>query len=148
MPWPRPFSRAPRARVGRRRRKKRGFTLIESMVAGVMLIIGVSGVVSALGSVMKLKSHQRDLTVAIHAAETSLEELLMLPSDHPDMAAGAGVQPGPSFDLNMRRGGTEFTTEFEVVTGPYVGTRTVVVTVRWTDGFGRPKVLALRTHRR
>ena len=118
------------------------------MVAGVMLIIGVSGVVSALGSVMKLKSHQRDLTVAIHAAETTLEELLMLPSDHVDLAPGAGVQMSSSYDLNMQRGGAGFQTEYEVVTGPYVGTRTVVVTVRWTDGFGRPRALALRTHRR
>ena len=91
---------------------------------------------------------ERDLTVAIHAAETALEELLMLPSDHSDMAAGAGVQSGPQFDLNMRRGGTDFQTDYEVVNGPYIGTRTVIVTVRWTDGFGRPRTLALRTHRR
>lgn len=129
-------------------RRWRGFTLIESMVAGVMLIIGISAVVSALGSVMKLKSHQRDLTVAIHAAETTLEELLMLPSDHPDIAAGAGVQTGPTYDLNMRRGGAGFAVEYEAVAGPYLGTRTLIATVRWTDGFGRTRSLSLRTHRR
>jgi hypothetical protein len=118
------------------------------MVAGVMLIIGVTGVVSALGSVIKLKSHQRDLTVAIHAAESTLEELLMLPSDHADLATGVGVQTAATYNLNMQRGGTGFTAEYEVVTGPYVGTRTVIVTVRWTDGFARPRSLELRTHRR
>lgn len=64
-----------------------GFTLIEILVALIVLIIGVAGVLSMQMSAMKGTSYSRHATEAIVLAEDKLEDLLTM---NPQNAAFLG----------------------------------------------------------
>jgi Tfp pilus assembly protein PilV len=131
-----------------RKPKARGFSLIESVVSGSILLIGVTGIVSGLGTTMRLKEHNYKMTAAIHAGEATMEELLLRPTGDPQMVVG-GPYAGPKYNQHMQRDTNgHFQTQWTVAQGPVAGTRTVTVQVVWTEAGATPKSIQLTSHRR
>ena len=115
------------------RRKTSGFTLIEVMVAGGLLAIGLLALVQATASATASIDHQKKLAQAVHVGEAVMEMNLVKSAANPDLAAGTTA--GPSFDDDgrMSPGGT-FSTEWDVVVAtPLPSMRTITVRVTWDE---------------
>lgn len=56
---------------------RRGFSLLEVLVAGTLFLVSVSGVLSAASTATTTFEHQRKLTQAMSVGEFVLEELLL-----------------------------------------------------------------------
>ena len=120
------------------------------MVSGVMLLVGIAGVVTAIRSANGLAEHQRHVSHAIHIAEGTIEELMLRYNDHADLAAGSHT--GPDYSVDGQRLGSGatgwFSTEGRIQAGtPVAATRRVTVTVSWQER-DAPRTLTLVTHRR
>jgi hypothetical protein len=117
-------------------RGRRGFGLLEVMISGSILLIGIAAVVTTINTIERQYQHQRYITTAVHIAEGTLEELIgRWPSD-PELVANT-LFHGPEFDprgLLVPPGMGLFTTEWIVAAGvPIATTREVRVTVRWNE---------------
>ncbi len=71
-----------------------GFSLIEVMVASAILGLGVTALLSAVGSGSSATSASREVTEAVFLAQEIREWTLKLPFSDPD-PADADNQPGP-----------------------------------------------------
>lgn len=83
----------------RRRRTRRGFTLISMMVALVLLVVGVSALATANGSTVKLQTLAQNRTNAIAIARSYVEQVRtrdpwMVESESPVRLNGDGVPSG------------------------------------------------------
>lgn len=128
-------------------KRKKGFSLLEVMVAGSILLIGIAAVVSALSTANESTAHQRRMTESLHVAEAVMEELLLVPSTSPDMYEGAH---GPrTFDgAGNEVSGGAYRASWSVTSGvPIGGMRRVRVTIQWTEPNGE-RSLSLVTDRR
>lgn len=136
---------------GRQRDAARGFTLLEVMVSGGLLLIGLSGIVGLVGSLNELKEHQRHMTQVVHIAESTMEELLLLSSTDADLGSGVhkcrqktGAACTSAFYVYFDSMGQEAkpTANFGpyraewTVTGanPIAGMRRIDLTVSWMEG--------------
>lgn len=127
-------------------RSRRGFGLVEVMISATMLVLGLAGVLSFAAQTSETAAHQRQITVASHVAEIQIEKLLLLSPD--DSRLTAGLHDGPGYDQVGNPSATgKFQTRWLVTTSmPITGTRTVVVTVLWTEPTGA-KTTTLKTIR-
>lgn len=122
----------------RRQSAQRGFTLIEVMISGSILLIGLAGMITALTANLHLQEHSRHMTAAIHIGEGVMEELVLLYPTDADLSAGAH---GPRY---FSRTGTELSStpapyqvNWTVTEGdPIAGIRRIGVTVSWTESIG------------
>ena len=84
-------------------RNERGTTLLEIMIA---MVIFASGVVVAMRSLPLSTSkttRSRNNTVAVNLAQEKLEELMSLPFNDPDLAAGAHDDPDNPLNRHLNR---------------------------------------------
>lgn len=70
------------------RRFKRGMSLIEVMVAGALLAIGMTAILSSFSTYSKLIAHQRMLMDAAFVAQSELQRLQSLKPAHTDLTPG------------------------------------------------------------
>ncbi|MCP4504665.1 MAG: prepilin-type N-terminal cleavage/methylation domain-containing protein [Deltaproteobacteria bacterium] len=71
---------SPKANQRQKRLRKhllRGFSLIEVMVSSALLVIAITGTLTAFTSATRVYEHQRKSTHAITIAESTLEDLLL-----------------------------------------------------------------------
>jgi Tfp pilus assembly protein PilV len=123
----------------------RGFGLIEVLVSGTMLAVGLAGIVSFAGQANAALGHQRHLTVAGNVAERQMEALLTLYAD--DARLTDGDHTGSTFDTIGAPGAGPYTTSWVVEAGvPVPGARRITVTVSWQEG-AVTKTTRLRTVR-
>jgi Prokaryotic N-terminal methylation motif len=126
--------------------RRRGFGLLEVMISGSILLVGVAAVVTTVNLIERQYAHQRYVTNAIHVAEGTLEELLGRWPTDPELVP-AVVFFGSEYDsrgLVTAPGTGFFTTEWVVTAGvPIATTREVRVTVRWFEE-GVPRQFQLR----
>ncbi len=117
-------------------RHRRGFGLLEVMISGTMLVLGLAGVLSFASLTSGSAAHQRKITIGAHVAEMQLEKLVLLAPD--DARLTSGTHPGPRYDDVGNPSATgEYVTKWVVTTNtPITGTRTVVLTVSWTESTG------------
>jgi type II secretory pathway pseudopilin PulG len=128
----------------------RGFSLLEVMVSGALLIVGVTAALQGYSTATQRAIKDRHLTQAIHAAESAAESVLareqsdgdLNAGNHPDMlffddvghelpsAAGASYVASWSINANT----------------PIENIRRIAITVRWTDSGGGGTTLMV--HRR
>lgn len=130
--------------VVKRRPPLRGFNLIEVMVSGVILLLGLAGILVGISTSRVQYSHQRHMTQALQIAESVIEELLVRSKESPDLAAGQ--HDGPSFEVSGARaeGDGFFDTIWIIDPEPLPevpGIRRVTVTVSW-EGALRPVSLS------
>lgn len=117
----------------RRRPRLRGFGLLEVIISGSLLLIGLAGVVQFAAHAEKMSGHQQSMVGAVHVAETTMETLLLLYPD--DARLTNGPHTGPRFDKVGNKTPTGlFATSWTVEAGvPLPGARTVEVVVTWTE---------------
>jgi hypothetical protein len=109
-------------------------------------VIGLAGVVQFAGYAETMTGHQQNMAGAVHVAEKTMEELLLLYPD--DARLISGPHNGPHYDKvgNVNAGGL-FSTSWSVDAGvPLPGARTIEVVVTWTER-AQTKTTRLRTIR-
>ncbi len=126
-----------------------GFSLVEVLVASVLLIVGVVGMLTIFPQAFRNTTNSGREAVLNHLAMEKVEELRGLPLTHADL--GVGIHPAQAFDSVGARYypatgfGEEVSLRWEVSAGPTDGTgtaepdiRTVVIDathlVRYTAG--------------
>jgi type IV pilus modification protein PilV len=72
----------------RKSRRQRGFTLVETMVAILVLTIGLFSVAALMGSSLNMGAHARYMSTAALLASEKLEDLSRLPNNNAAVAAG------------------------------------------------------------
>jgi len=112
-----------------------GFTLIEVLIALVVLLIASMGLLSTILTVINTNNFNKRRVTATTLAQDKLEELKNLPYDplsageyqDPDNPLTAEGKPGTSLNPGS------YLREWKV-DPPDAGTKTVTVTVRWGTG--------------
>jgi prepilin-type N-terminal cleavage/methylation domain-containing protein len=114
---------------------KRGFTLVEILIALVILSVGVLGI--AVTHIMSIRGNSfgRYLTEASYTAQDRLEFLDVLSYDSPQL------QPMDYDDGNVNIAGIVFSRSYRVVDDPNTGRR-ITYTVSWNDGVNRSVVFS------
>jgi Tfp pilus assembly protein PilV len=114
----------------------RGFGMLEVLISGTMLVLGLAAVLSFASSTSGVAAHQRHITQGAHIAELQMEKLLLLPPDHTRLTNGVHV--GPRYDDvgTPSASGDYHTTWSVAVDAAIPGTRTMTVTVTWTEATG------------
>ena len=108
-----------------------GFSLLEVMVAGAILLIGISGMLAGVRSGLSIQAKTANSTTALEVAEREMERLFILPEgndalevgDHGPFSFGRAGQPVSS--------GGQFTMTYAVGTLAVAGVSSVDMTVAW-----------------
>ena len=59
-------------------RDQKGFTLLEMLVAGTILAVGLLGIASMMVSAMQGNNYARRVSIATNLAQQKIEEMLLL----------------------------------------------------------------------
>lgn len=125
----------------------RGFTMIEVLIALVILFIGLLGIMSMHITSIYQNVYTRHLNKATHLADKKMEELLSLPYSHPflsdtDGDGSSGLDDADStsadhFDPSNPIGGL-FYVYWNVApdvadTTIFTGVKTITVIVKWHE---------------
>ena len=115
------------------RSQHRGFGILEVLISGTMLVLGLAAVLSFASSTSGVAAHQRHITQGAHVAELQMEKLLLLSPD--DARLDSGTHVGPRYDEVGTPSATgEYHTTWSVaVDTPITSTRTITLTVTWTE---------------
>jgi type II secretory pathway component PulJ len=134
-----PASAATTATTSRqRRRAAAGFSLLEVLIAGALLAIGVAATLAAFDGVRGVVVRNRHMTQALHAAESVAESMLALDASHEALSAGAHSGTPRRFDAVGQEVAASDTTrgiyavDWNVQPNvPVDGIRRITLTVRW-----------------
>ena len=75
----------------RKPRAQRGFTLIETMVAILVLTIGLVGTAALMSQSVNMGAHARFVSTAALLASEKMEDLDRFPTNDPNLAAGGSL---------------------------------------------------------
>lgn len=117
-----------------------GFTLIEVLVAVLVLMFGLLGVAGLTAQVVKANFFAKNMTSATTVAQTQLEAV------QNKGYAGATTANFPSTAQTVSMGGVSFsrtTTIFD--NDPASNMKRIAVTVSWTENNGVARSIALQT---
>jgi type IV pilus assembly protein PilV len=139
------------------RRKEGGFTLIEVMIAMLLLLIGVAGVLRLQMVSVRATSFSRHATEATIVAEDKMEELMSLDGSiiltGPTVCAPPGGPVPCAFDTVDEKAvddpAGEYTrtwTSVASIVNP--GTQDISVTVGWTERGNEPHSIVITSQRR
>jgi Tfp pilus assembly protein PilV len=81
-------------KCGRGKRRSRGFTIIEVLVASFILIVGLASVAGVVGSTLGSTARSEYMTQATTLATEKLEDLNRYPSSDPNVAVPNGTSAG------------------------------------------------------
>lgn len=129
-------------------RPPKGFTLLETLISSALLVMAITGVVSAFSGISRSFEHQRHMTQAMALAESQLESLLQRYQSHVDLTNI--VHPTLHFDREGKQqaSASVYAVNWTVTPTPF-GMRRVKVTVSWTEGSGgSPHTLSFQTLRK
>jgi Tfp pilus assembly protein PilV len=125
----------------------RGFGILEVLISGTMLLIGLTSLASFQSNAQQMVARERNLMIATHVAEQTMERLLVMFPEDPLLADGEHT--GQRYDKagDVVASGGLFATSWQVDAGdPVAGARRVTVTVTWADR-GKTRQLVLETVR-
>ncbi|HEY1587874.1 MAG TPA: prepilin-type N-terminal cleavage/methylation domain-containing protein [Polyangia bacterium] len=120
--------------VTKRRRRARGLTLIEVMIALLVTTIALLGALATVGITVRGANFSRNATEASVLVQTKLESLVSLPQGPSGGALPVTVSPELTLDANgltVPTGIYTRTTKWTQTASP--AQRTCTVTVSWTD---------------
>lgn len=129
--------------MSRRQSSRRGFSLLESLIAASMLITGLAGFAMAMSSMSRQQEHQRHRAAAATVAGNVLEELV-LKQDTRTLSAGT---TNGTYDAKGRVDGAGLYRAQSTVTEdrPMREGRTIEVAVTWSER-GQLKEYKLKTY--
>jgi prepilin-type N-terminal cleavage/methylation domain-containing protein len=131
-------------------RARSGFTLIELMLAVVILVVAICAAISSQVVAHNLLRTSRETNVAMADLQGALELAILQPPAALPLA-GSEFEHGvaiPRFtDLHLRNQRVTATYPGYVVGGAVPDPLQVVMTIRWDDYLQRPRTLALATIR-
>lgn len=108
-----------------RTNREGGFTLIEMLIAVSILSAGLLALGSMQVSAIGGNAHSANVTEGSTLAADRLEKLIALPYTHADLTSGAHVDPSPPAGRTVR---------WNIVdNAPLLNTKTITLTVQWTD---------------
>lgn len=113
-----------------------GFSLMEAMISGSILLLGLAGVLTGLGSMNTQYKHQRHMTQALQIAESTMESLLVRGKESDDL--DEGEHQGQDFDQagTPLAGEGFFHSAWTVAPAGIAGVpgiRVVTVTISWEN---------------
>ena len=123
-------------------RSEAGFSLVETMVASLVLTIGLVGMAQLLAVATIMHSDARQATTGTVLAQAKLDELMKV-----DFSLNSTVALGGSIASNMApyfdQPSTTMDRRWRVTPGPVAGTRLLEVTVENKGGrvYGRSQTL-------
>lgn len=125
------------------RRVRRGFSLLESLIAASMLITGLAGFAMAMSSMSNQQEHQRHRAAAATVAGNVMEELVQK-QDARTLSAGTS---NDNYDAKGRlaRDGLYRAQSTVTDNSPMRDGRTIEVVVTW-DERGKLKEYKLKTY--
>lgn len=139
---------------------KRGFSVIEVMMAAAIFGIGLAGIFTAFNTAGMQFEHQRHTTQGIHLAEAKMEELLLAAST--DGALLPGLIHGPAwYDPRGFASGScdasttgvpastatcRYRVTWEARPSPVPGVRILTVTTDWAER-GQRRSVSFNTQR-
>lgn len=128
-----------------RQRGQGGFTLIEVMIAMLLLLIGVAGVLSLQMVSVRATSFSRHATEATIVAEDKMEELMTMGTTSPLFIDGTDDVD----EMSRTDGNDEYTREWVLIVDPADVDITIVnVIVSWTERGIEPHSITLTGKRR
>lgn len=135
-------------------KKENGFTLVEVLIAIVILSLGMLSLASLMPTTIKSANYGKNTTMAANLAQQKIEDLDRVASSNfdnvVDSVAGSdpvnGVNPDQVEDYGSIAGYTLFRRETYVTNGagPTVNIKDVAVRVLWREGLTTHQTL-LRT---
>lgn len=115
---------------------QRGFSLLEVMFAGSILLLGLSAVAGVFSTARNSFAHQRDMATATGIAEAFLEQVVILPPSSPlldrtpDPPRRFNSEGRPTTATDASR--APFTMSWTVTQDrPIAGMKEIVVDVSW-----------------
>ena len=128
-------------------RREAGFTMLEVMIAMLILAFGVLGAAAAQLTAMDYARKSRSLTQALYLAERQIEAFQAMPAA--DVAAQAGTPNDPGNPIDPTPGDEDLTTynrswQIQIDT-PEADVMTISVRVDWTDELGQNRRVQLDT---
>jgi len=132
--------------VTTRRRRLRGFGILEVMISGTMLVIGLAAAAQFSAAMAASTARDNHLVSATHCGEQTMERLIGLFPSHADLANGdhSGSRFG---DDGAPSSSGRYQVSWTVQVGaPLNGLRRVDVNVTWLER-GTPRNITLRTLR-
>jgi type II secretory pathway pseudopilin PulG len=134
----------------RLRRRERGFSLLEAVIALGILGLGVLAVAAALVTSFRYSERSRDLTQATYLAEQQMEIFSVMSATDVLAMVGSGAYPNDSqnpIDPDPNDGdATAFNRSFTITQdSPVVGTIALTVAVQWTDPRGNSRTVQLQS---
>ena len=82
---------------------RRGFTLVEMMIALVLFGVGMMALAQVLPNGLSVRDKARRMSVATSMAQEEVERLRNLPFNHADLAAGNHADPDNPIDNAFQR---------------------------------------------
>ena len=123
--------------VSRRRRRARGMTLVEVMIALLITVVGLLAALAMLGTVVRSGSFSRRATEASVLAQSRLESLVSMSvvtaTNPPDSGAGSPASTEAIDALGNPSASGPYTRTTAWSTTPDARRRVVTVTVSWLD---------------
>ena len=110
-----------------RRNGENGFSLIEVLIALVVIVIGVMAVTSMMVLAIRLQVLSRDTTLAIGLAEVKLEELRYMDPADPERTLGGDLNSNV-VDHFENANGNLFTVRWKIDPGP-INTQDITIGV-------------------
>jgi len=127
---------------------KRGFSLLEVVIAGVLFVVAATGVVSSWRTVVVLAENQQRSGEALTLGEDVLDDLRLAFRESGDLTVGAHQrffdrQRSPVAAVAQQG----YTVEWTVAVVPSQTFKRVDLAVRWTGTDARPHRLLFVTYR-
>lgn len=85
------------------KRSEKGIGMIEILIAMLIFGIGITAAIRTLPVSNRAASRSRNLTMATNLAQEKIEELMSIPFDDADLAAGGHVDPDNPLDRIFTR---------------------------------------------
>lgn len=128
-------------------KQENGFSLLEVLIALVILAIGLLAVAQMQITAIKANAYGSGMTSASSLAANTLERLMALPYNDGQLTANAWQQD----NITRVEGGVNnagYIREYQVEDdSPRPGMKQITVRVVWTDSNGRPRNVTMATQK-
>lgn len=131
----------------RTRRGDAGFTLVELMIAIVVLLVAVLGTFAAQFRSRELLQTSRETAIAMADLQAAMEQVLLRPVDQIPVASSAYADGQPiAAYTDLHLSGQRIVADYPGYAGGAIpDPLPIVLTMTWNDPRGRPRTETLRS---